>query len=186
MTKEQLDDIEARLQENLLRLCLSFGMTGDVLLSSDDIDGKWKEFAPEFMADAVKNFNSYPEFTLACAAFAGMAVAKFWDEDWGRHHGEPYSVLLGSRGFDNMDDHIVADILGYEPGSAEAGALVSFMECLSQSAWDFIRHSAIEAGTADAFHMLARAARVMFRTGAGIELKRLGYRFQQVMTNRFS
>jgi len=180
MTTEELDIFEANLQDTLLKVCSSLGMTGDTLLASEDIDSKWKEFAPEFMVDAVKNVNSYPEFTIACAAYAGMAVAKWWDEDWGKHHSEEFAALLGDRGFDNMDDHIVTDILGYALDSAEAGALVKMMECLTQAAWNFVRRSAVEAGTADAFHALARTSRVMFRIGAGMELKKLGYRYQQV------
>lgn len=174
-----MDKFEQGLEQELLRMCRSLGMLGDMLLASEDIDGKWKEFAPEYMAEAVKNVNEYPEFSVACAAYAGMAVAHWWDEDWGRHHSCHLSDLYGSRGFDDMDDHIVADVLALgDP--VKAGVTVKTVECLSQGVWTYIRSSAIERGTADAFNAFARACAVMFRVGAGIELKRLGYRYQAV------
>jgi len=186
MTTAELDIFESGLQNELLKVGSSFGMLGDTLLASDDIDDKWKELAPEYMAEAVKQVNSYPEFSVACAAYAGMAVAHWWDEDWGRHHSEKFSALLGSRGFDNMDDHIMADILGHPIDSVEAGVIVKNMEVLAQCTWNYIRHSSVEAGTSDAFNALARACRVLFRTGAAMQLKKLGYRYQAVTTTRYS
>ena len=50
-----------------------------------------------------------------------MAVAQWWDQDWGRHHGKGYEALQGSRGFDDMDEHILQNILGYSLDSEEAG-----------------------------------------------------------------
>ena len=186
MTIEELNRIEEQLQEGLLKISSGLGLLDGTLLQSDDLEGKWKEWAPEYMALAVKEINEYPEFTLACAAYAGTAAAKWWDEDWGRHHGEPFASLLGKRGFDDMDDHISNDILGYAPDSTAAGVLRSAFECLSSQAWSFLNHSAVERGTKDAFYALSRAANVLFRLGAAIELKKLGYRYQAIDTSRFS
>lgn len=186
MTTEEFDKFEEKLQNELLKVASSLGMLDSILLASDDIDCKWKEFAAEYMVGAVKNINDYPEFTFACAAYAGMAVAKWWDEDWGKHHSALFSELQGQRGFDDMDDFICEKILGYEISSTEAGVLRKTMECLSTQCWTFINHSSVEKGTADALHALARAAYVMYRIGAAIQLKKLGYRFQAVTTSRFS
>lgn len=186
MTNEEFNTFEANLQDTLLRVCTSLGMLDGTLLSSDDLDGKWKEFAPEYMVDAVKNVNDYPDFTLACAGYAGLAVAKWWDEDWGRHHGAEFKALQGPRGFDDMDDNITVNILGLPLDSAEAGVLRSTFECLTQQAWNFLRHSQVERGTADALKAFARAAYVIFRIGAAIQLKKMGYRYQAINTARFS
>ena len=112
---EYLDRYEASLVDELVGLCTSFGLLDGELLASDDIDGKWKEFAPEYMAEAVPNLNPFPEAAIGWAGYIGMAVAKWWDLDWGRHHSEKYEALHGPRGFDDMDDHIMQDILGYGP-----------------------------------------------------------------------
>lgn len=124
-----LDDFEARLTDGLLRLCTSFGMLDGILLESEDINAKWKEFAPEYMADAVPNIREFPEAAIGWAGYIGLATAKWWDEDWGKHHNEKYSSLLGPRGFDDMDEHIMENILGLERGSADAGVISKTLLC---------------------------------------------------------
>lgn len=176
-----LDDFEARLTDGLLRLCTSFGMLDGILLESEDINAKWKEFAPEYMADAVPNISEFPEAAIGWAGYIGLATAKWWDEDWGKHHNEKYSSLLGPRGFDDMDEHIMENILGLERGSADAGVISKTLLCCVQSAIDRIRHENIEAQSVLAFHAFARSARVLFRIGAAVELKRKGYRYQKAV-----
>ena len=177
---EYLDNFEARLTEDMLRLCTSLGMLDGTLLESEDITSKWKELAPEYMADAVPNIKEFPEAAVGWAGYIGLAVAKWWDEDWGKHHNAKYSSLLGPRGFDDMDEHIMENILGYRRGSAEAGIVAKTLLCCSQLAINSIRHENIETQSVLAFQAFARATRAMFRIGAAMELKREGYRFQKV------
>jgi len=174
---------EENLQREILKMCTSLGMLTGELLESEDINQKWKEWAPEYIADALPEVNSYPEFAIACAGYAGMAAAKWWDEDWGRHHGEKYESLHGSRGFDDMDEHIVKNILGLELDSAEAAQLMNILLCCAQKAVTFIRHEHIEAQTVKAFHIFAHTVKVMYKTGAAIQLYRSGYRFHKVNLN---
>jgi hypothetical protein len=154
------------------------------LLNSEDIDQKWKEWAPEYIAEALPEVNSYPEFAIACAGYAGMAVAQWWDQDWGRHHSTSYASLHGPRGFDDMDEYIVQNILGLTLDSVEAKQIMNILLCCAQKAVDFIRHEQIEAQTVKAFHIFARTVKVMFRTGAALQLKRLGYKFHKVDLSR--
>ncbi len=175
---------EDNLQKEILKMCKSLGMLDNELLSSEDIDQKWKEWAPEYIAEALPEVNSYPEYALACAGYAGMAVARWWDEDWGRHHGADYGSLHGPRGFDDMDEYIVQNILGLSLDSSEARQLMNILLCCAQKAVTFIQHEHIEAQTVKAFHIFARTVKVMFRTGAAIQLRRMGYRFQKVDLNR--
>lgn len=178
------DTYEENLQREILRMCTSLGMLDGDLLSSEDIDHKWKEWAPEYIAEALPEVNTYPEFAIACAGYAGMAAAKWWDEDWGRHHNAAYFSLHGPRGFDDMDEHIVRNILGYSLDSSEAKQIMNILLCCAQKASTFIQHEHIEAQTVKAFHIFARTVKVMFRTGAALQLKRLGYKFQKVNLSR--
>jgi len=178
------DAYEANLLNELLKMCSSLGMLDGELLSSEDIDHKWKEWAPVYIAQALPEVNSYPEFAIACAGYAGMAVAQWWDQDWGRHHGKGYEALQGSRGFDDMDEHILQNILGYSLDSEEAGQISNIMLCCAQKAVTYIRHEHIEAQTVKAFHIFARSVRVMFKIGAALQLRRLGYRFHKVDLSR--
>ena len=175
---------EEKLQQEILKMCKSLGMLDDELLSSEDIDQKWKEWAPEYIAEALPEVNSYPEFAIACAGYAGMAVAKWWDEDWGRHHGANYSTLHGPRGFDDMDEFIVQNILGLKLDSPEAKQLVNILLVCAQKAVTFIQHEHIEHQTVKAFHIFARTVKVMYRLGAALELRRLGYKFHKVALDR--
>ena len=178
------DAYEENLLKELIRTCSSLGMMDRDLLASEDIDQKWKEWAADYIAEALPEVNSYPEFAIACAGYAGMAVAKWWDEDWGRHHGAEYSSLHGPRGFDDMDEYIVQNILGLTLDSPEAKQLVNILLVCAQKAVTFIRHEHIEAQTVKAFHVFARTVKVMYRIGAAIQLRRLGYKFHKVVMDR--
>ena len=175
---------EENLQREILKMCTNLGMLDGSLLASEDIDQKWKEWAPEYIAEALPEVNTYPEFAIACAGYAGMAVAQWWDEDWGRHHGTGYEDLHGPRGFDDMDEFIVQNILGLTLDSVDAKQIMNILLCCAQKATTFIQHEHIEAQTIKAFHIFARTVKVMFRIGAALQLKRLGYKFHKVDLSR--
>lgn len=175
---------EENLLREMLRMCTSLGMLDGDLLRSDDIDQKWKEWAPEYIAEALPEVNQYPEFAIACAGYAGMAAAQWWDEDWGRHHGAKYETLHGPRGFDDMDEFIVRNILGLALDSTDAKQIMNILLCCAQKATTFIQHEHIEAQTVKAFHIFARTVQVMYRIGVALQLKRLGYKFHKVDLSR--
>lgn len=175
---------EENLLQEMLRVCTSLGMLDGELLNSEDIDLKWKEWAPEYIAESLPEVNSYPEFAIGCAGYAGMAVAQWWDTDWGRNHSMKYESLHGPRGFDDMDEHIVQNILGLSLDSVEAKQIVNILLCCAQKAVDMIRHEQIEHQTVKAFHIFARTVKVMFRIGAALQLKLLGYKFHKVDLNQ--
>lgn len=177
---QYFDNYESNLLQEMMRVCTSLGMLGGELLATEDLDDKWKIWAPEYIAEALPEVNSYPEFAIACAGYAGMAAAHWWDEDWGRHHNAPYADLHGERGFDDMDEHIVQKILGMSLDSSDAKQIMNILLCCAQKATTFIQHEQIERQTVKAFHIFARTVRVMFRTGVALELYRLGYRFHKV------
>lgn len=174
------DVYEENLLREMLKMCTSLGMLDGELLSSEDIDQKWKEWAADYIAEALPEVNSYPDFAIACAGYAGMAVAQWWDQNWGRNHSAKYAVLHGSRGFDDMDEHIVQNILGLKLDSPEAKQIMNILLCCAQKATTFIQHEHIEAQTVKAFHIFARTVKVMYRIGAALQLRRLGYKFHKV------
>ena len=90
------------LSAYLLASCTDAGLLKGTLLSSPDIDEALLRLAPSYYGDAVREFNKYPEFTLACAGYLGMAVAHLWDTDWARYIDVTYSYFQGERGFDDM------------------------------------------------------------------------------------
>lgn len=177
---EYLDGFEQRLQEELVRLCTSCRMLEGQALLTDDIEQRWKELAPEYMADAVPQIQDYPTVSVAWAAYIGMGVAEGWDKDWAKYSNAPYQSFYGSQGFDDMDEHIVTEIMGLLPDSDEARMIEEMIRRCGETAVTAIRHEQIDPQTPMAFHVFARTCKVMFRIGASMELKRLGYRFERV------
>ena len=170
-----LDRFEQVLQDGLLKVCASCSLLEADLLSSPDIDAKWEnDFIEPYVGDAVVNFNDYPNAALGFAAYLGMGVAHYWDEDWLEHRDCTYKSFYGSQGFDNMDDHIVGDILRLD--SVLADKLKSGLLSLVEATLGLISHEGIETQTKDGFFVLSRCYTVFYRIGAAVELRRLGYR----------
>ena len=177
---DYLDNFENKVQNELLRLCTDYGMLNGVLLATDDIDDRWHALAPEYVADAVREIQNYPEVAVSWAMYIGMAVAHGWDSDWEKCAAAPYSSLYGAAGFDDMDDHIVRDILGMPLNGNDARQTTEMVRRCGQKTVSLIRLEHIEPSTPLAFHAFARAIKAMFRIGAAMQLRRMGYKFEKV------
>jgi hypothetical protein len=171
---------ESRMEQDLLKICRNHGMLENHLLQSDDINDKWNSYAPEYMAQSVKEIADYPTVAIAWAAYIGMAVACWWNRDWDKLKDQPYSVLQGERGFDDMDEHIVRDILGLQLEGAEAKKIENVIHSCAEHALGLIRREGIEPQSKKAFYVYARTEQVMFKIGAAIELHRLGYEYTRL------
>ena len=183
VNKVYLENFESRITDELLRLCKQYGILDGTLLATDDIDAKWSEVAPEYVADAVPNIADYPTVAIAWAGYLGMGVAHQWDSDWATHSKDDYKSYYGPAGFDDMDEHIVQNILGLALDSIEAKQIMNIMLCCAQKAITFIQHEHIEHQTVKAFHIFARTVKVMYKIGAAIQLRRLGYKLHKVDMN---
>ena len=171
------------MQEELLRLCTQRGVLNGVLLATEDIDEHWKTLAPEYMADAVPQVAQYPTVSVAWAAYLGMAVAHGWDSDWEACLNAPYHSYHGEQGFDDMDEHIVRDLLQIPLESEDAQELEVVIRQCGEKAVALIRYEQVPPQSELAFHVFARACKAMFLIGAAIQLKRMGYSFQKVDLN---
>jgi len=178
-----LNQFEEKLSEELLKKCTSWQLLDGQLLSSDDIDEYWQRVAPEYMADAVPQIANYPTVSVAWAAYLGIGVAFGWDVDWSKFSEVEYSFFYGEQGFDDMDEHIVRDLLSLNLQEDEARQLEEAIRRCGETAVGYIRHEQIEPQSQMAFQVFARACRVMYRIGAAMELKRLGYRYEAVSMN---
>lgn len=184
MDTEYLNRFEERLQQELLRLCTDYHVLDGTLLATEDLDNRWHDLAPEYVADAVEQIRDYPVVSVAWAAYLGLGVAFCWDEDWEASAQATYQSYYGEQGFDDMDEHIVRDLLGLSLDGEEARQLEDIIRRCGQTTVGLIRHEQIEPQSPLAFHVFARACRTMFRIGVAIELKRLGYKFEKVEIGR--
>jgi hypothetical protein len=79
-----------------------------------------------------------------------------------------------------MDEHIVQNILGLTLESEEATKIEDMMRSCAHMAMTLIRREQVEGQSTKAFYIFARTAKVLYRIGASLELRRLGYRFEKV------
>lgn len=174
MNTKLYDEFENTLQDGLVKVCQGAGFLKEGLLESEDLENKWNDYIKDYIADAVANFNDYPEAALAWAGFLGMGVANAWDKNWEKYSSYPYSFYYGKRKWDDMDEHILYEFIGLTP---EQGKTFSeLLDSCALACLGLIRHQGIEAQTADGFYCLARAYTVFFRIGAALELERLAYK----------
>lgn len=180
MDIQYLIRFEEKMQDDLLRLATSRSMLKGVLLATEDIDEQWNILAPEYMGDAVPQIAHYPTVSVAWAAYLGMAVAYGWDADWETFLKMPYQSYYGEQGFDDMDEHIVRDLLRIPLDSRTAKELEETIRQCGEKAVDLIRYEQIPPQSEMAFHVFARACKAMYKIGAAIQLKRMGYNFEKV------
>ncbi len=172
---DYLDRFQRALQAQLHRLAFAAERVGSVLEISDDIDDRWLELAPAYLADAVPMIAEYPTVSLAWAAFLGMGVAADWDKDWEARRLLRYETYYGERGFDDLDENILKGRVGVALDSDEAQAINIVVRRAADAAVAAIHAERIEPQSPTAFHIFARACTVLFRIGAGMELHRRGY-----------
>ena len=177
---EYLDNFELSLIDKLLQQCRSFGMLDDMLLSSEDVDSIWHAMAAEYLADAIEQVRDYPTVSVAWAAYMGMAIANGWDGDWEKTSQMSYRDLYGPRGFDDMDEHIIINVLGFPLDNSTAKGIEDMVRRCAELTIDLIRHEEVEPQSPMAYHIFVRASRAMYRVGAALELKRLGYKMERV------
>ena len=71
MDTEYLNRFEERLQQELLRLCTDYHVLDGTLLATEDLDNRWHDLAPEYVADAVEQIRDYPRGVGGLGSLSG-------------------------------------------------------------------------------------------------------------------
>ncbi len=173
---------EERLTNVLVELCTSKGFLAGQLYMIDELDEKWNELAPHYMVDAVAEVNDYPAVAIAWSAYLGMGVAAIWDTVWSEYSDieNLYDTFRAPRGFDEMDEYVIEEMLSLELDSTMAKSIEELFRSCSSLAISMIRKEECEPQTSAAFYMLASTVKVFFKIGVAIELKLLGYKYEKV------
>ncbi|MDO5571685.1 MAG: hypothetical protein Q4F97_09530 [Bacteroidales bacterium] len=179
---EYYNQFEDKVKETLLKLCKDRGYIGEHLLTVEELDEKWHEMAPEYMVNAVPEIAKYPKVAIAWAAYLGMGMATVWDGDWETYSKKDdlYESFVKPRGFDNMDDYVMEDLMGISISSKEYRDIASFYQDLSETAITLIRKENIEPQSIDAFQIYARTVKILYKTGVSVALKMLGYKYEKM------
>lgn len=177
---EFLDKYEANLMQDELRLCRDLGELDNRLLETPDISEKWDGIVQEYMLDSIKEIANYPTVALGWAMYVGMAVAKYWDEDWAIYDKVEnlYIHIRDKRGYDYLDEVVRGEIFGLKDEAYTH--CEDIVRSCAQSALDHIRHEQIEPQSPMAYYVYARSIKVLYKIGAAVALKRLGYKMEAI------
>lgn len=166
--------------QHLLRMLTSMGKLDGQLLESPDITEKWHEVANSYIADAIKEIAQYPTVSLGWAMYLGMAVARYWDDDWEVYGRVPnlYEHLRNKRGFDYMDEVVRGEVLMLK--DKDFDDMERLVQSCAQQTLSKIRHEEVEPQSPLAFHVYTASITVLYKLGAALTLKSLGYKFEKM------
>lgn len=167
--------MEQTFRDDLHRYLRSQDKVDEQLPDAADIEDRWAQIGEAYLPDGLREFAQWPTVSLGWMMYVGMAVARYWDEDWELYSQVPdlYAHLRDQRGYDSMDDYIAEQVLLL--GEADRKTLAALVgECASRTNHRLC-HSGIAPGTAEAFRAYVAALHQLYLMGAAVELKRMGY-----------
>ena len=172
---------EERLTDILIAICRSKGYLIGEIPQTEDIALVWRVLAPEYMADAVPEFNQYPEVSLSWAAYVGAGVASIWDTNWNNYaSGEGlYKLIQQPRGFDYLDEYVSEEMLGLKTDEKENRDLKDLLISCAQAALNLMKKEAAEEQSIAAFDIFAKSVEVLFLIGSSLGLEILGYKMER-------
>ena len=178
--QEYINNYRNQLLQHLQQMLQSMGLLDGRLQESPDIDEKWEQIAQSYIADAVKEIADYPTVSLGWAMYLGMAVAHYWDEDWEVYGSVPnlYEYIRDKRGFDYLDEVVRGDILMLK--GADFDHMEKVVQGCAQQVLNGIRHEQIEPQSPLAFYIYAASVAILYKVGAAVELKALGYKMEKM------
>ncbi len=172
-------DFSTNLTRTLLQNATNERMLAGQLLTTADFDDKWNQIAPEYMADAVQEIAGYPAVAIAWAAYVGMGVAMLWDTQWEKHATTPdtYQLFKNPRGFDEMDEYIMEEMMGITAGSARFLKVEKFLRASAEIALTLIRKEDIPPQSIEAYQLFTDCVTIFYRLGASLCLYGRGYSY---------
>ena len=109
-----------------------------------------------------------------------MAIAKRWDEDWEKYGkiNDLYTPMRDQRGFDNLDEYILDEVLDLHGDAAEQMQML-VGDCAERVKRAIYRQD-IEPGTIDAFKTYVGGLQCMYQMGMAVQLKAMGYHMTKI------
>lgn len=172
---EEKKNFEAIFKEDLYQYLLSIDKVDAHLPEAPDLEELWQKVGENYLPDAIREFAKYPTVSLGWIMYVGMALAKYWDEDWELYSKveNHYEYLRDRIDFDHMDDYICEKVLLLNEEAHKAVTNV-VAESASRS-YSKLIHLNLQPGSEEAFRGFVAALHQMFLMGIAVELKMLGY-----------
>lgn len=181
--KQLVDSFEAKVREDIVGFLQKKEALDAHVPECPDVEERWSIVARSYMPDGAREFKDYPVVSLGWMMLIGMAMAFYWDSDWEKHAGRTdlYEKLRDMRGYDNLDEAVVQDLLGYRGEAAEKMTeLVA--ECASR-VYSLLSHEHVEPGTSAALGCYIAALHQLYLAGMAMELNALGYHMTPLQSN---
>ena len=161
--------------DDLHRYLVKRGAVDERWPECPDVEAKWPAIAEAYLPDCAREFANYPVASLGWMMFVAMAVTKYWDEDWEKYDKieDLYLHLRDKRGYDNLDEYILDEVLDLHGDAAEQ--LQTLVGDCAERVKRALYHQDIEPGTADAFKAYVACLQCMYQAGIAVQLKSLGY-----------
>ena len=132
--KQQAADFEERVKADLTAFLQKKGSPRQPCTRMPRCRRQMERYCRAYLPDGAREFSQYPVVSLGWMMLTGMAAAYFWDTDWEKYapRDDIYEYVRDLRGYDNMDEAVVEDLLGYKGEAAEKiSGLVA--ECAAES-----------------------------------------------------
>lgn len=168
-------NIEQVFQKDQHQYLLTVGRIDEHLPEAPDIEALWQKIGESYLPDAMREFSKYPTVALGWIMFVGMAIAKYWDEDWELYSkvDNLYLYLRDRIDFDHMDDYICQQVLLLDENAHKALSNI-VAECAART-YNKLIHQGLEPGTEAAFRGFIAALHQMYLMGAAVQLNSMGY-----------
>ena len=181
--KKLVSEFEEKVHKDLIAFLQKKEALDPHVPECPDVEEKWGEIARAYMPDGAREFKDYPVVSLGWMMLIGMAMAFYWDKDWEKYSKEKniYENRRDKRGYDNIDETVVEDVLGY---SGEAAEKISELvaECASR-VYGLLNHEHVEPGTEAALGCYIAALNQLYLAGMAMELNALGYHMTPLQAN---
>lgn len=170
-----MEDFASTIFNDLHQFLLKRDAVDERMPECPDVEGKWPAIAEAYLPDGAREFASYPVASLGWMMFIAMAVAKFWDEDWAKYDKieDLYLYLRDKRGFDNLDEYILDEVLDLHGDAAEE--MQNLVGDCAERAKRALFKQDIEPGTVEAFKGYVTCLQSMYQMGMAVQLKAMGY-----------
>ena len=110
---EEKKNFEAVFKEDLYQYLLGIDKVDAHLPEAPDLEELWQKVGESYLPDAIREVAKYPTVSLGWIMYVGMALAKYWDEDWELYSKveNHYEYLRDRIDLDHMDDYICEKVL---------------------------------------------------------------------------
>ena len=200
-----MTQFENTIRQDLHQYLLSQKEIDKHLPNCPDVEDKWEEIAKAYLPDGIREFNAYPTSSLGWMMYIGMAVTKYWDDEWeiyGRIE-DLYAYIRDKRGYDALDEYVREEVLQLTEqreqnqaglNSAESrrtktegqltdsnyDALEKLVgECASRT-HNMLRRQGFEPGTKAAFDGYVSCLHQLYLMGMSVQLYRMGYHMEKM------